>query len=190
QQAPATGTVTANLVAGGTPLHPSAHLKIAGRRLKAKAAAQLDPADLDLTAHYSNKELTLDGTLRQPQIQPLTVKGSAPLDLDAVAEKKEIDPALPIDLTAKLPPSSLRLLPKFVPAVRRIEGNAGLDVHVGGTVGKPELSGGANVLVTSARLTDESVPAIGGFRADLGFAQDTLTFRTFRGEIGGGSFDL
>ncbi len=190
QTAPVSGTFTANIVAGGTALQPSAHLKVAAHKLKSKAAAQFDPAELDLNVHYSQKELTLDSTLRQPQIQPLTIKGHVPLDLDATVKNKKIDPNLPIDLTIKLPPSSLAVVPKLAPAVRRIEGNVGIDVHAGGTVGKPELSGAADMKITSARLANEAVPAIGGFQANLVFAGDTLTFKTFRGEIGGGTFDL
>lgn len=190
QQAPATGVVTANLVTGGTLLAPTAHLKVAAQKLKAKATSQLDSADVDLTVHYSQKELTIDGAVRQPQIQPLTIKGRAPFDLDATIQKKQLDPALPVDLAVKLPPSSLGIVPKLAPAVRRIEGTAGIDVHVGGTVGKPEFSGAVAVNVQSARLTDEAVPAIGGLQANLSFAHDTLTFQKLHGEIGGGTFDL
>ncbi len=190
QTAPVSGVVTANFLAGGTALQPTAHVKITGRKLKSSAAPQFDAAELDLALHYSQKELTLDTTVRQPLIQPLTIKGRVPLDIEAVVEAKKIDPNLPIDVSVKLPPTSLAVVPKLAPAVRRIDGNVSIDVHAGGTVGKPELSGSANVKITSARLANEAVPAIGGFQADLGFAADTLTFKTFRGEIGGGTFNL
>ncbi len=190
QTVPMSGTFTASFVAGGTALQPTAHLKVLGHKLKSSAAAQFEPAELDLAVHYSQKELTLDTTLRQPQIQPLTIKGHVPLDLDATLQAKKLDPNLPIDVTIKLPPTSLAIVPKLAAAVRRIDGNLGIDVHAGGTVGKPELNGSANVKITSARLANEAVPAIGGFRADLAFAGDTLTFKTFRGEIGGGTFNL
>ena len=190
QKSPLSGKLTANLVAGGTLLTPLGHLKVAGRGLKAKVVPQFEPSDLDLNLHYSNKELTLDAAIKQPQIQPLTVKGSVPLDLEATVQNKKLDPALPIDLSVKLLPSPLAFVPKLAPQVRRIDGTAAIDVHVGGTVGKPVINGSANVALKSARMENENVPAIGAFDAGLVFANDTLTFQRFRGEVGGGTFSL
>ncbi len=66
--------------------------EIPGRKLKAKAVAALDPADLDLDLHYSNHELTLAATAKQPQIQPLTIKGHVPLDLESDRQEREDRP--------------------------------------------------------------------------------------------------
>ncbi|HEX8295249.1 MAG TPA: translocation/assembly module TamB domain-containing protein, partial [Chthoniobacteraceae bacterium] len=190
QTSPAAGTITANLLAGGTLLNPFAHLKVVGERLQGKAAKQFDPAALTLDLHYSEKDLTLAATVKQPQIQPLTIKGRAPLDLEATIQNKKLDPNLPLEFVAQLPTSSLAFIPKVVPAVRRIDGTAGLDVRVGGTVGKPVFSGGAAVELKNARLVNENVPVVGAFRAKLAFAENTLNFQTFEGEVGGGTFKL
>ena len=175
---------------GGTLLAPLGHLKVAGRGLKAKVIPQFEASDLDLNLHYSNKELTLDAAIKQPQLQPLTVKGSVPLDLEATVQNKKLDPALPIDVTVKLLPSSLAFVPKLAPQVRRIDGTAAIDVHVGGTVAKPVFNGSANVALKSARMENENIPSVGAFDAGLVFANDTLTFQRFRGEVGGGTFSL
>jgi hypothetical protein len=190
QASPASGTISANIVAGGTLLQPLGHLKFAGRKLKAKAAAAVDPAEIDLDLHYSNKELTLAAIARQPQIQPLNIKGHIPFDLEATVHNAKLDPTLPIDLTIQLPPSSLAIVPKLAPQVRKIDGTLGLDVRVAGTVEKPVLSGTAALDLIQARMDDENVPAIRAFKARLGFADDTLTFNTFAGEVGGGTFKL
>lgn len=190
---PVVGNFTANLVAGGTLLEPIGHLKVAARSLKSKAVAPLDAADLDLDLHYSNKpakELALVAVLRQPQIQPLIVKARAPFDLDALIKSRKLDPTLPLEATAQLPPSSLAVLPKLVPQVRRIDGTAGLDIRVGGTVENPVFSGAAAIELKGARMDDENIPALGAFRAKLGFANDTLSFGTFEGDLGGGTFKL
>jgi len=190
QAAPASGNITANLVAGGTLLLPFGHLKVQGRKLKAKAAAMLDPADLDLDVHYSNREFTLAANVRQPQIQPFSIKGHVPLDLESTVQNAKIDPSLPLELTVQLPPSSLAVVPKLAPQVRRLDGTVGLDVHVGGTVEKPVLSGSAMLDIKSARIDNENAPAIGAFKARLNFSEDTLRFDTFEGEVGGGKFKL
>jgi autotransporter translocation and assembly factor TamB len=190
QASPVSGAFTANVVAGGTLREPFAHLKVAAERLQAKAAKQFDPGALALELHYSNKELTLNATVKQPQIQPLTIRARAPFDLDATIESKKLDPALPIEATAQLPASSLAFVPKVAPLVRRIDGTAGLDLRIGGTVSQPEISGGLDVELTGARMTDENIPGIGAFRAKLAFAEKKLTFQTFEGEVGGGKFKL
>ncbi|MDB6175253.1 MAG: hypothetical protein JWL59_4564 [Chthoniobacteraceae bacterium] len=187
---PVSGVFSANLLASGTPLEPSGHLKVLGTKLKSKAAPTLDPAQFDLALHYSKKELTLDATLRQALLQPLTIKGHVPFDVAATVQQKKIDPELPVDLTVKLPPSSLAGASKLAPAVRRVDGTAAIDAHLGGTVGKPIMSGSANVKIASARLANEGAPAIGPFQANLAFAGDTLSFKTFKGEVGGGTFNL
>ncbi|MGB8167318.1 MAG: translocation/assembly module TamB domain-containing protein [Chthoniobacteraceae bacterium] len=190
QPSPVSGAFNANLVAGGTLLQPFAHLKVAAERLQAKAAKQFEPGTLALDLHYSNKELTLAATVKQPQMQPLTIKARTPLDLQATVENKKLDPDLPIEATAQLPPSALGFLTKIAPAVRRIDGTAALDVKVAGTVTKPVFSGGADVELKGARMADENIPAIGVFRAKLGFAENKLNFQTFEGEVGGGKFKL
>ncbi len=203
QASPVGGTITANLVTGGTLLQPFGHLKVAGRKLKTKAVAALDAADLDLDLHYASKEradgapsgpapgeLTLAAVIKQPQMQPLTIKGQVPLDLESTVKDAKLDPTLPLDVTVQLPPSSLAIVPKLAPQVRKIDGTLGLDIRIAGTVNKPVLSGSAALDLIQARMDNENVPAIRGFKARLGFADDTLTLNTFEGEVGGGTFKL
>ncbi len=188
--APASGRLTLHLAASGTPLRPEVELKVQGRALKAKAAGQIDPAELDLALNYQPGTLKLDAAARQPLIQPLTVKAHVPLDVEKLATDKKIDPSLPLDVAITLPPTSLVVVPKLVPAVRRIAGTVALDVRASGTVERPQLSGAATIALQDARMTNESIPAIGKFDAKLVFANDTLNFERFAGEVGGGTFGM
>ncbi|HET6406979.1 MAG TPA: translocation/assembly module TamB domain-containing protein, partial [Chthoniobacteraceae bacterium] len=188
--APAAGQVTMDLAAAGTVVRPEIELSVAARALKAKAAANYDPAELDLKLTYQPGALVLNATAKQPLIQPLTIKASAPLDLERVINEKKLPSDLPVDASVKLPPSSLAVLTKVSTQVRRIDGTASIDVRLGGTVEKPVLSGLALISIKEARLTNENVPGIGKFDARLVFAEDTLRFEQFRGEVGGGNFDL
>jgi len=187
---PASGRLTLHLAAQGTPLRPEVELKIEGRALKAKAAPQFDAAEVDVALNYVPGSLSLDASARQPLIQPLVIKARVPVDVEKIATNKKLDPALPLDVTVKMPATSLAVLPKLVPAVRRINGTAAIDVQVGGTLEKPQLGGAATIALQDARLTSEAVPAIGKFDARLVFAKDTLTFDRFGGVIGGGTFGL
>ncbi len=84
-------------------------------------------------------------------MQPLTIKGRVPLDLEATVQNAKLDPTLPLEVSIQLPPSSLAVVPRLVPQIRRIDGTLGLDVRVAGTVEKPVLSGSANLDLTQAR---------------------------------------
>lgn len=190
QTSPVNGMVTVNLVAGGTILRPTLHLKLAGRGLTSSTAPSLKPAEIDVVSHYSNNELTLDLTARQPQIQPLTVRGKIPLNLEGAIQQKKLDPNLPLDLTVHLPPTSLGILANLVPSLRSIEGTTAVDARIGGTVRKPEFSGAASLRIGYARFTSEGVPAIGRLDANIAFTNEGLQIRTFRGEVGGGTFQL
>ena len=190
KSSPVSGVVSASLVSGGTLLNPAGQLQLKARALKAKAAPQFDNAELDFTLHYAEKQLDLDAAVRQRELQPLTIKGRLPFDIEKTVKEKAYDPALPIDFTAKIPPSSLAALPKFVPTVRRIDGTLGLDLRVAGTFGKPEITLGLAVNLKEARMMAESVPAIGAFTAKIGYANEVLSFSEFKGELGGGTFKL
>ena len=190
QTPPASGILAASLTAEGTIPELSAQLKISGRVLKCAMSAQLDPAEFDLDLAYRSKQLTLEADIRQRQIQPLTIRGRAPLDIESVMKQRAIDPHMPIEASVELPPTSLAVISKFSPLVRRIDGTAGVDVRVGGAVDKPVLSGSAAIDLKYARMTSEDIPALDAFHAKLSFAQDTLTFTTFEGDLGGGKFKL
>ena len=190
KSSPVSGSVSATLVSGGTLLNPAGQLQLKARAFKAKAAPQFDQAELDLTLNYSDKMLSLDATARQREIQPLVIKGRLPLDIEKAVKEKAYDPALPLDFTAKIAPSSLANVPKFVPAVRRLDGTLGLDLRVAGTFGKPEVTLALDADLKGARMTAESVPAIGAFQAKIGYANEALSFNVFKGELGGGTFKL
>lgn len=190
QEAPVTGSVSATLLGGGSLLRPTAFVKVTGRNLRSPAAEKFAPAELDFTANYEKRELTVDAVARQPLIQPITVKGRVPLNLEGTLQQKKLDPDLPLDLAVRLPPTSLAFVSLLVPTVRKIEGTAALDVRLTGTVKAPKFAGAATVKADFARLEGEGVPAIGQLAIDIPFTNDGAQIRTFRGEIGGGTFEM
>lgn len=188
--APAVGQITMALAVAGTAVRPEIEMSLEGRGLRARAAQQFDPAEADVRLNYRPGALSLNAVVRQRLIQPLTVTANAPLDIEQVITTKQLPRDLPINASVRMPSTSLAVLSTLSPEIRRIDGNASVDVTVRGTVEKPALSGVALVTLRSARMTNESIPSIGQFDARLVFADDTLRFERFRGEVGGGTFDL
>ena len=165
-------------------------MKVQARGIRPSANTPVRPADADLSLTLRDNRLGLLAVVRQPQIQPLTIKGDLPVDLKQIAEKKSLDPNSPVLLTIQLPRSGLGFLAGVTKAVRFIQGEVAADVRVGGTIGKPQLSGSAQLDIDAARAANVTVPAIRDFHARLAFADKRLVFDRFSGEIGGGKINL
>ena len=74
--------------------------------------------------------------------------------------------------------------------LRFIQGDAAVDVRVGGTIEKPTLAGSLELNIPAARAENITVPAIRDFHARLAFTEKELRFERFNGEIGGGKINL
>jgi len=190
EKPPLFGVVNLDLEAHGTldDLESKTTLRATG--LQSPDANNFAPADLalDLVAHQDR--LTVDGTLRQPLIQPLRITGNLPFDAAVVQHAGELDPATPVELNVSLPQSSLAFVSSIVPAIRQSRGTAAVDLRVRGTIGQPDLAGGVNASLEALRFTDPSLPPVSATTVRMGFAQNRLTIERCAGTIAGGSFQL
>ncbi|MDD5351429.1 MAG: hypothetical protein PHQ12_14555, partial [Chthoniobacteraceae bacterium] len=116
------GTVTGSLSAGGTLASPEVTGLLAVRDLQSAAAAKLAPAAGGAEVRFKEGRVVLSGSLAQPGLSPLLIKGSMPLDLRRALVERRLDPATPIVCSVKLPPSSAGLFAPFLPGVRWLEG--------------------------------------------------------------------
>ena len=187
---PAQGTVQLQIDAHGSLTKITADVKVAARNLRSPQTPTLRPADADVDLTLKDDRLSLNTSVRQPQIAPLTIKGNVPLDLQAIAASKSFDPKSPVDLTVQLPRSSLGFLAGVTKAIRHVEGDVAANVKVGGTIEKPAFSGGAELNIVAARADNITVPAIRDFHARLAFANNDLRIEQFGGEIGGGKITV
>ncbi len=188
--APAAGTVELSVLAHGQLSKILAEIKVHARKVRLPQQPALAPADADVDLALRDDRLNLDLTVRQSQLQTLTVRGNIPLGLQTVLASRTIDPKSPVSLTVQLPRSDLGFVAKIAPAVRFIQGNIGADVKVGGTIEHPTFSGSANLNVPAARMQDVSVPSVRDFQANLAFTEKALRFERFSGEIGGGKLNV
>jgi autotransporter translocation and assembly factor TamB len=188
--APVQGTVELSVLAHGSLSKILAEVKVTGRDLRSPDKTGLAPANLDVDLALRDSRLTLDTTVRQSQIQPLTIKGNIPLDLAAIVSSKQLDPNSPVALAIELPRSSLGFVAKAVPAVHFIQGDVLTDVKVSGTVAHPIFNGLAEVNVPAVRAEDITVPSVRDFQARLVFGEKQLRFERFGGDVGGGKFSL
>ncbi len=187
---PVRGTVQLQIDAHGSLSKIVADVKVAARGIRGTEIQNVKPVDADLALTLHDNRLDLDTSVRQPQIQPLTIKGNLPVDLHAIAQSKQIDPKSPVTLRINLPRADLGFLAGATKAIRFIQGTAAADIRVDGTIEKPTLAGSADLNIVAARAESITVPSIRDFAAHLAFTEKELRIERFAGEIGGGKLNV
>ena len=188
--APVTGTVSFNLAASGTLAKPDVKFTMEARSLKSAKAASLAPADVDVRVRLADGRCSVELMARQRNVQPFTIDASIPINLERLVREPARFRDLPLQVRARMPATALGIIPRFVPAVARLDGTASVDVEVGGTVAKPSINGEVSVAIKSLRMADENAPAVANISSKILLRGSVITLANTRGEIGGGTFGL
>ncbi|HEV3147188.1 MAG TPA: translocation/assembly module TamB domain-containing protein, partial [Chthoniobacterales bacterium] len=186
----ASGTVNVKLDAQGTLADLNARLDMQMRDVRSEQLPKLEPATFDLTAQVQHNQLNISGKLQQAKIQPLELTANLPFNAAKILRQRKMDEATPLTAKVRLPRSSVNFLRQFVPAIQQLDGDAALDVDLGGTIGRPIFTGAGDMTVNLARFSDPTLPALTNFKGRLNFARDALTLERFGGELAGGPFSV
>jgi hypothetical protein len=187
---PVSGAADLKLDARGTIANLRATLDLRLKGLRSEKLEDFTPATFNVTARVENNQLAVDGKLEQARIAPVAITANMPLPVAKIIENKKLDESTPVRVRVQMPRSSVNFARQFVPAIQRIDGDAALDVNVGGTIADPVFSGSADMRINSARLSSATLPALTNFNARLVFDGNTLNFEQFRGEMAGGPFSV
>jgi hypothetical protein len=184
------GIVNTRLDAQGTVADLNARLDMQVRDIRNEFWPKIEPAIFELSAQAAQDRLTLSGKLQQTRIQPMEINASMPCDIPKIARAGKLPDDTPITAKARVARTSVNFLRQFVPELEQLDGDLGLDVNVGGTVGHPVLSGAGDMTVNVARFTNVTFPALRNFNARLTFAENALTLGRFGGDLAGGAFTM
>ena len=184
---PVTGTVELMIDASGTIDDLKAGVAVRANDLQS-SAADVRPADVSLDVSLASDRLTVDGQITQPLIEPITVKGAAPLDVAEIRQDGEFPMTTPIELVMRMPNSSLAFVSSLVPIVRFVEGTASLDLAVSGSIEKPVIVGDIEADVPALQLAVDGFPPIVDVVVKIDSTTERLTVSAFRGQLGGGEF--
>ncbi len=187
---PVRGLANIKFDAQGTLENVRATLDLQLTGLRSEKLEDFTPATFALNARVENNQLLVNGKLEQTRIQPIAITANVPLPVAEIIANKKIDEQTPLRANVQMPRSSVNFVRQFVPALQRIDGNAALDVNVGGTIARPVFSGSADMTINAARFSNATLPALTGFTARLVFTDDTLTLQQFRGDLAGGPFTV
>jgi len=150
----------------------------------------MEPATFELTAQTAQDRLTLFGKLQQTRLQPIEINATMPFDIPKIARARKVPDDTPITAKARVPRTSVNFIRQFVPELRQLDGDLGLDVDVSGTLGHPVLSGAGDMTVNAARFTNATLPALNSFNARVTFRDNALTLDRFGGDLAGGPFTM
>jgi len=184
------GVVNARLDGDGTIADLKTRLDVQVRDLRNEQWQKIEPATFELSAQTAQNRLTASGKLQQPRIQPLEISASMPFDVPKIVQARGFPDDTPITAKARVPRSSVNFVRQFVPDLRQLDGDLGLDVDVSGTLGHPVLSGAGDMTVNAARFTNATLPALNSFNARVTFRDNTLTLDRFGGDLAGGPFNM
>ncbi|MEO8045411.1 MAG: translocation/assembly module TamB domain-containing protein, partial [Spartobacteria bacterium] len=190
KEPPVAGQLSVKLDAEGPLDQLGASLDLKLQSLRADAAKQLKPTDIDLALRLQNNRLNVQGQVRQPLLQPVELSAQLPLNISEVIAQKKLDQQTPLNAKVRMPRSSINFVRQFAPALRQLDGTLALNVDVGGTIEKPALSGTADMNVNVARFENPTLPALTNFKALLNFRENRLSFDRFGGDLAGGPFTL
>lgn len=184
------GIANARLDASGTIADLNARLDVQVRDIRSEYWPKMEPATFELTAQTAQNRLTASGKLQQPRIQPLEITANVPFDVPKIVQARGFADDTPISAKARLPRSSVNFVRQFVPDLRQLDGDLGLDVDVSGTLGHPVLSGAGDMTVNAARFTNATLPALNSFNAHITFRDNLVTLDRFGGDLAGGPFTM
>ncbi len=187
---PLEGTLGFGLAARGSLSKLEAECNVQGRGFRRTELAKLRPADFNLNIRLRDGRVALDGSVNQPQMQALTIRGEVPFDAARLVETGQPDLDARLTASVRLPPSSLGVLIGVVPGLRFIQGTAAADIEVGGTLGKPTFRGSVQADMPAARFENLSIPALRDFRMRIGFGEREVRFEQFQGDVAGGRVNV
>lgn len=184
----ATGYVGFQLLVSKTLQDPLVNITTTVRDLRSTAVSSLSAASSDIQIRLADKVLTVQGQVRQADIQPIQLQGRVPVDLGQVIDSRRLPDDTPLQLSLQWPSTNLAFVQKVVPVFRRIEGRAGANVSVGGTLKKPVLAGDITADIPRIQAKTDAIPPISNFVTRIGFRQDHVQIDQLTGLAGGGAF--
>ncbi len=187
---PVTGQVSANFDARGPLDQVQASFNLKMQNLEAAAMKQLQPATIEIAAQLQNQQLRVNGTIKQPRIEPVQLTAELPLNVSDVLAKRQLPSSTPLQAKMVMPRSPINFVREFVPALRQLDGNVAFNVNIDGTIAKPTFSGATDMHINLARFDNPSLPALHDFNAQLNFRNNELRIERFGGDIAGGPFSV
>lgn len=151
---------------------------------------KLPPADATLIAKVAPGQIQAELELQQKPLQTLTAKVDLPLQLENLAKNPKLLETLPLRASVKLPKSDLAFVKSFAPIVKSIQGDAEIDLNIGGTIQQPNWQGAILANIPDANFTKPQLPEIKNFRGEITFKDHSIQIQRIATSLAGGQVQL
>lgn len=182
------GEVSLDLNAGGTLKELRVQGALEGKNLVPGLNPDFLPAQLKVDLNIREGKLNVFATLDQPSLQPVKVWGS--MEFRAADFLNGSEDWMKAPIRAELAMASLDLsrARRFFPQILDIQGRAGADVHLAGSVEDPILWGEVDLNIPRLRFKQRAIPNLTDAVARLKFEKRRMEIETMRGNLAGGPF--
>ena len=185
-----TGNIGLNVQASGTVRDPIVQIQTKVEDLRSPQMKTFAAATAQLQINLAQNTLTLDGGLKQADIQPLQIQGKIPLNLEQIIDSGRLPLDTPLQVAVKWPDTNLAFVRRLTPLVRVLEGNVAIDANVSGTLAKPNLAGEVRARIARFRAQTDVVPPLSDFNLNVALNQDHVTINQLGGNAAGGPFSV
>lgn len=180
-----TGRVKVHLT--GTFAEPEVDIVLAFKDLRSSQQPKLPPADLELKVAGRDGRLTLDGTATAPDFPAARLTASMGFHPVKWAEEPGLLLNEPVTALIDLPRLEISRFGSLLPQASKIRGIFTGKVDVAGTVGKPEPKGGINLADAGLSFVNDAFPEISGVDMKVEMNLETISLRSLRATIAGGT---
>ncbi|MEZ5326763.1 MAG: translocation/assembly module TamB domain-containing protein [Verrucomicrobiales bacterium] len=187
-----TGSVRGELMAGGTLNDPvlDAGLQLIAIGLEERVG-EIEPADASLQFSVRDHRFNVNGQVTQAEIEPMSIVGELPFHPNEWMEPgggKGAFSTEVLDLVVVLPPTSLKKLEDWVPAISMVDGSVFANVRVSGTVGEPSITGEMEADLPRLRFHQSELPDLKDARCRIEFSGTEIVLSELKGTAAGGAF--
>ncbi|MGI9243049.1 MAG: translocation/assembly module TamB domain-containing protein, partial [Verrucomicrobiales bacterium] len=179
-------SVDAEINVGGTLANPEGTGRLDVLQLRKPSAEGLAPVDTNLNFSLGDGQLKVDGKLKHPELEAITIKGHTPLRVEKVADQA----AQSIDLALHLPETGLELAKKYVPHLSGASGNASADLRVTGSIKTPQISGDVKIDSPLLKFDEQKIPTISDLDIAIHFEGNQVEIQSFQAYVAGGEISL
>ena len=147
---------------------------------------RLDPAQVSLDARIAPDSLTLDASVLQKPLEPLTAHVTMPLDVSKLMAEPGALMATSVEAVVKLPDSGLAVVQKFEPDLVNVRGTFGAEVSAKGPLREPQLNGSLHLDVPVVTFRQPEYPEGKNVKVRVSFSGRRVALSELSGLLSGG----
>jgi hypothetical protein len=187
---PVKGALQLELDLAGEPSDPTATLRCTATSLRPADLPQFGTSTVTLDARYARGALTATAGIATPFQGPVRLASTLSMPLaDLFAGKVHIQD-LPLEASIQATNLNLTALPGLLSGLRKVSGQASLDLKLRGTPANPTWQGSLKADCPVLHFSSDRLPAVGGLSLAAEILGKELRLTRFKADLGGGNLEV